>query len=373
MAESSGSVYKGKDKVTGSETEAESPAVITTGLAKIDDLIVAGTKAYGLKQYEEATEKFGKACEQYVIAKGKDHPYLLFYYGRSLFQVAVSSSDVLGGSKSTDAPENDMIANKSIKDAAESKATATTSTTSKENIGLFQFTGDVEDEEEEESEDEEPEADDSDFQTAWEVLDLSRTMFERQIKAIPEEAAAQAESVKKTVADIYDILGEISLESENFNQALRDLQSSLDLKEKLYPSYSTFISEAYFKLSLALEFIPEDPKARANAAEYVQKSIDSLQERSEKIGESDPELLESLQTRLQELKSAPTTQTSANDLMGQSATDLRERITKALTGAQDITGLVKRKRPAQSSEGGESSRSRESNDSKKQKPSPGLK
>ena len=57
------------------------------------------------------------------------------------------------------------------------------------------------------------------------------------------------------------MLAEISLENERFPNAIQDFRASLALKEGLYPFESEIIAEAWFKLSLALEFasITQEP------------------------------------------------------------------------------------------------------------------
>ncbi|KAK7205187.1 hypothetical protein BZA70DRAFT_224455, partial [Myxozyma melibiosi] len=312
----------------------------------IERLVATGSRAYGLKKYDEATENFAKACEEYVKENGKDDPNLLFLYGRALFQVAISSSDVLGGTKPAAAePENDLLSKKSVKAASPELEPS-----AKMN-GLFQFTGDAEDEDSEDEDEEEEEEAENDFETAWDVLDLARTIYEKQVKQLADGDEAVAD-IKKKIADIFDILGEISLESENFIQASRDLQSSLDLKLALYPFESTFVSEAYFKLSLATEYNTDIENPRQKAAELVQKAIDSVKKRAADAGGAEESgILTDLETRLQDLTFAPDPATTAAaatpiaDILGGNADTIKARLAEAFAGAQDISGLVKRKRP----------------------------
>lgn len=196
---------KGKEKVDDS------------GNAEINKLVAIGSKAFGLKKYDEATENFAKACEEYVKENGKDDPDLLFLYGRALFQIAITSSDVLGGTKPPAAieQEKDIIGKKAL------KASSPEPEPSVSKNGLFQFTGDAEDESEEE--DEEEEEAENDFETAWDVLDLARTIYENEItKLTADDEGTKAKVIqnKKKIADIYDILGEISLESGKSHEEL---------------------------------------------------------------------------------------------------------------------------------------------------------
>ncbi|KAK9369777.1 SHNi-TPR-domain-containing protein [Lipomyces kononenkoae] len=306
---------------------------------ELEKLTSAGLKSYGLKKYEDATESFARACEVFVMEHGRDDPNLLFLYGRALFQVAVSSSDVLGGARTDNAKTSTSTP------AAIQAASPTAESSGK---GLFQFTGDAEDAESEEDEEQGEQEDENDFETAWEVLDLARTLFDKRISSL-SDAETNKETmrdIQQKLADIHDILGEISLESENFAQAATDLEASLKLKEELYAEESTFVSEARFKLSLALEFIPDRPEQRKQAVELVEKAIDSVKKRIATSGEDDAGLLKDLEIRLHELQKVPTQTLNdgqAGDILGPSAAEIRDKLAAALTQSNDLSGLVRRK------------------------------
>jgi HAT1-interacting factor 1 len=67
------------------------------------DLCAKGTAQYAHKNYEEATDLFARASELQAELNGDmspDNAEILFLYGRSLFKVGQSKSDVLGGKAS---------------------------------------------------------------------------------------------------------------------------------------------------------------------------------------------------------------------------------------------------------------------------------
>ncbi|KAK9464514.1 SHNi-TPR-domain-containing protein [Lipomyces arxii] len=338
---------------SSTDSKGQSKEVLSVELKSAEDIelekvIAAGSQAYGLKNYEDATEQFAKACETYSMIHGQENPELLFLYGRALFQVAVSSSDVLGGTSESSSADKGGLIPKGLTPSSPRPE-------SSNNQGLFQFTGDAVDddsdkEDEQDGENQEEEAEEeSDFETAWDVLDLARTLFVKQLEDLRENEVDKKRDLQLKLADIYDILGEISLESENFPQASNDLEMSLNLKEDLYPPESTFISEACFKLSLALELIPDPPEMRLKAADLVQKAIDSLTKRSEISGENDPTLLNDLQIRLQELRNttkAPDVKNELANMLGSVSDDIKDKLVQTISQVTDISGLVKRKRPS---------------------------
>ncbi|KAI7097283.1 hypothetical protein KC352_g38636, partial [Hortaea werneckii] len=73
------------------------PAALT---GKLDHLKASATKEYSLKNYAAAAEFYSEAAEVQDQLNGEMVPEnadLLYQYGRCLYHVAVSKSDVLGG------------------------------------------------------------------------------------------------------------------------------------------------------------------------------------------------------------------------------------------------------------------------------------
>lgn len=306
--------------------------------SQLAQLKAKALKAYAQKDYATSTELYASACELQSTLHGENNPknaHLLYLYGRSLFEVALKKSDVLGGVTQEDKPEKEKKEKKTKDKPSEAPATNSEvaiadkaeKSIPKAKAGLFQFTGDENwDDTDEEDEDEADEADEEgkaadeedDFTLAWEILDYARVLFLKQLSpdstaeanpadstttdtstepvtSIPNEDAAappddETKALKTALADTYDLLGEVSLESESFAQAAKDLRSSLELKLELYPTESTLISEAHYKLSLALEFTAagEDvsasdrKKGREEAAEQMEMAIASCRARIKK-------------------------------------------------------------------------------------------
>jgi HAT1-interacting factor 1 len=204
------------------------------------DICARAAALYAHKSYEEAAEVYAQAAEMQAEMNGEMNPEnseILFLYGRALFRVGQSKSDVLGGKApaSGDVKKGTKGKKPSGSDAAKktaetgetgvsSAAAATASNADKTVRGdasgakkteelvpakpLFQFSGDEnfdmsDDEEavsselelqgervanlseqgdEGEGEDDEEEEDD-DLAVAFEVLDLARVLFEKRLGA----------------------------------------------------------------------------------------------------------------------------------------------------------------------------------------------
>jgi len=69
------------------------------------DICAKGTALYAHKNYEEAANLYGRAADMQAEINGEMEPEnaeILFLYGRSMFKVGQSKSDVLGGAAATE-------------------------------------------------------------------------------------------------------------------------------------------------------------------------------------------------------------------------------------------------------------------------------
>ncbi|KAI0137818.1 hypothetical protein F4776DRAFT_85262 [Hypoxylon sp. NC0597] len=281
------------------------------------DLTAKANALYAQKKYEEAAEVFSQATEMQAEINGEMAPEnadILFLYGRSLFKVGQSKSDVLGGKpppvpekKSNGATDKKPKLKKSQaepstistineeEEQTEAEKVTEEGVTIAEKVPdakkpLFQFTGDENfedsDEEEEAEEGEGEEDDDDDLAVAFEILDLARVLFEKSLERQEQDSSegkgkekAEGDSptvkhIKERLADTHDLLAEISLENEKYPLAINDCRASLKYKEELYGEESEVIAEAHFKLSLALEFASVTTSAEDTAAGAGPKPVD---------------------------------------------------------------------------------------------------
>ncbi len=226
------------------------------------DLSAKAAALYSRKQYEEAAELYTNAAEMQAEMNGEMNPEnaeILFLYGRALFKVGQSKSDVLGGkapeakkqtkpkaAKPAKPTNGSAPATAEKKDEAAGEAAAAEAE-DKENEEpkadqkkpLFHFEGDenfVDSEEEEDAEEGEGEDDeeDDDLAVAFEILDLARVLFNKRLedvqaadeteqgkgKEVAEGAtstdSATVRHIKERLADTHDLLAEISLENERY-------------------------------------------------------------------------------------------------------------------------------------------------------------
>ncbi|KAJ5355357.1 uncharacterized protein N7496_012569 [Penicillium cataractarum] len=335
--------------------EAEQPTTVdqidapTTDMrAELDDLITRAAAKDATKDHNAASELYSQATELQAALNGEMSPEnadLLYAYGKSLYNVAVSKSDVLGSKvagdsqSSSNAPAAKATSSKTaatggslVKDAISSSMTQNAATPAKEvNAQLdaapskpfFQFTGDEnfvdsDEEEDEEENGEAEEEEEDDFENAFEVLDLARILYLKKLEVAAENSTdkgkgkasdlpADLRHIKERLADTYDLQAEISLEGERFSDAVTDLRTALDLRNTLFPFEDPSVAECHYKLSLALEFasVPQqgeeddgqektvDEEMRNEAATQMEHAIESCKVRmasEEKKLEADKEM-----------------------------------------------------------------------------------
>ncbi|RAO71803.1 uncharacterized protein BHQ10_007815 [Talaromyces amestolkiae] len=285
---------------------------------RLDDLVTRAAAKDAVKDYNAAAELYSQATEIQAEINGEmsvENADLLYAYGKSLYNVGVSKSDVLGSKIAGGETPQETEPTKKAKEpssagliqAAISSSTAEGSLDSKKPTEsanqLFQFTGDEnfadsDSEEEGDGVQAEEEEEDDDFENAFEVLDLARVLLLKKLEDAEQKSNGKGKSadippkvrkIQERLADIYDLQAEISLEGESFVNAVSDLRAALELKETLYTFEDPSVSECHYKLSLALEFAsvsqPDedgegkpavvDPAMREESAKHMQSAIDS--------------------------------------------------------------------------------------------------
>ncbi|KAK3047478.1 hypothetical protein LTR09_011107 [Extremus antarcticus] len=398
---------------------------------KISKLKDRATQQYSLKHYPAAAELYSEAAEIQDQLNGEmnpDNADLLYQYGKCLYHVAVSNSDVLGGKvASSEEPKRKKrkTGKKTANGEGGSKAVIGEAMKSAEQDGeqvkeevktedaettpskpFFQITGDenfTDDEDEADEDaaaDAEAEEEEDDFAIAYEILDVARVLFERKIDQLntePWTTPEQQRQIHERLADTHDLQAEINLENERFTDAIKDTRDALALKMALYPEESSLRAEAHYKLSLALEFasvtstVDEpasvegaaiaqvDETMRAEAASEMELAIASCNariaketihlislelakqaEQARSIADV-KEMVVEMQQRLLDLQNPAVSLSGMNatgmegdgadavkgmlgELLGENAAGRKKKIEEATAGANDLSGMVKRKK-----------------------------
>ncbi|KAF4121023.1 HAT1-interacting factor 1 [Geosmithia morbida] len=333
-----------------SKKQHEEEEEIKSKRVTLADLSAKGTTLYAHKNYEEAAEVFSEASILQAAINGEtspDNAEILFHYGRSLFKVGQSKSDVLGGSAPEAKPAKAKPAVAPKPSASTSgDAAATADGNGKPEVAkpLFQFTGDenFDDDSDEDAapagEEEEEEEEEDDLATAFEILDLARVCYLKRLEQLQDEQGPDGKGretaanssivrhVKERLADTHDALSEISLENERYLNAIEDGRTSLKYKLELYPEESEIIAEAHYKLSLSLEFASVTTSGDNGTTAKREEMDQGL--RDEAISEMEL-AIKSFRLKLdnKEIELASSSSPEDNDLARKSIAEMKELIT----------------------------------------------
>ncbi|EGN96727.1 hypothetical protein SERLA73DRAFT_57984 [Serpula lacrymans var. lacrymans S7.3] len=241
----------------------------------IENALEHARRAFALRKYESAVDYYATALELMTKKHGEHAPEiadLYFSYGRALLENAISQAGVLGKEQPENGVDEENEGSGSGSGNISGPILSFSGDADDDAVDLFaQQAEELENEAENDEDGEEGEADDGepedDFNAAWEVLELARAIYEKEKDGDDDE-------VKLKLADTYIALGDVSLETEKFDQAISDYTSALSLKAILLPKSSRQIAEAHYKLSMVLDLTSGRLKDAISHAEEALESVE---------------------------------------------------------------------------------------------------
>lgn len=159
---------------------------------------------------------------------------------------------------------------------------------------------------------------------------------------------------------------QVFLNAESFDAAVQDLTRALELKVILYETSDPIISEAHYKLSLALEFA-QQPSPEANkdlALQHLQSAIESVRQRVNLLESQGKraeaaeakEMIEELTIKVDEMENPVKEQMDVSSMFasgGAFSEQLQEKLAQTfMSGANDLTRLVRKKEKPKPAEAG---------------------
>ncbi|XP_075615642.1 nuclear autoantigenic sperm protein isoform X2 [Balearica regulorum gibbericeps] len=148
-------------------------------------------------------------------------------------------------------------------------------------------------------EDKESEEDEiGNLELAWDMLELAKVIYKRQETKEAQLHAAQA----------HLKLGEVSIESENYTQAIEEFQACLALQQKYLEAHDRLLAESHYQLALAYHYNSQFDEAVlqfGKSVEVIDKRMAMLTERIKAAESGSPEdekEIEELKGLLPEIK-----------------------------------------------------------------------
>merc|ERR1712025_1402831 len=255
-----------KEKKSPKEVQEEASTCLTTGKRH---LLVNDVPA--------AVAEFAQACELLSAEFGetaKECAESYYYYGKSLLEMSRLESGVLGNALDGVPEEEDEANNSKVEDPA--KMTEEEKKEVEEKVGeaLDENFDELEkkaedDEESQEEMDTEKDAEEkkdcneeksaenkeeeeelSNLQLAWEMLELAKVVYTKQMESADEK---NKKDIEERLCRAILTLGEVSIENENYSQAVEDIQMCLK-KQENFPKDSRLVAETHYQLGVAQGF-----------------------------------------------------------------------------------------------------------------------
>ncbi|XP_061307366.1 nuclear autoantigenic sperm protein [Pezoporus flaviventris] len=120
------------------------------------------------------------------------------------------------------------------------------------------------------------------LELAWDMLELAKVIYKRQETKEAQLHAAQA----------HLKLGEVSIESENYTQAIEEFQACLALQQKYLEAHDRLLAESHYQLALAYHYNSQFDEAVlqfGKSVEVIDKRLAMLTERIKKAEGGCPE------------------------------------------------------------------------------------
>jgi len=197
--------------------------------------------------------------------------------------------------------------------------------------------------EEEENEDEEEEMDD--MELAWDILDLARLVY---------VDTADKKDSKIALSEIHSILGDISMETENFKQAADDFFNASNYHKDSQIENQRLLASLYYREGIALEYDgrPQESKAPLTSSKDI---LTSLLNSITTATEEDPDgkdvvgpssLSDELNTFIKDIenKLIDISNGTSNSAIIGNASLKSSMMAAATNAAQDLTSMIKKRK-----------------------------
>ncbi|CAJ0912324.1 9999_t:CDS:2, partial [Entrophospora sp. SA101] len=262
---------------------------------QIKNLTEEGTKALNLGEFEKAIEKFSEVSELSTIIYGnvsEEYAKALYNYGRALLENAMVQNKVLANDALEQQSKNDTITDDLLQQQP--------------NTSHLYFEG-------------EPDFSDGNDEVdvvnlveeidSWQILELARITY-LKIDSKDKEK-------KLILGEIYIKLGDVSLESENLDQAAIDYQEGVKIKSEFLPEDN--------------QLLPDRSRLES-AIDYVQKAIIVLQNRKKNLKSQ----LIALQEKVGKGKQVATTDDEDSSIIEDEIKEIDELLVEMETKLEDL-------------------------------------
>ncbi|XP_058408226.1 nuclear autoantigenic sperm protein isoform X4 [Diceros bicornis minor] len=287
------------DKVESLDVDSEAKKLLGLGQKHL----VMGDIPAAVNAFQEAASLLGKKYGETANECGE----AFFFYGKSLLELARMENGVLGNALEgvhVEEEEGEKTEDESLVENNDNiDETEGSEEEDKENDKAEEETPNdsvLENKSLQENEEEEI----GNLELAWDMLDLAKIIFKRQETKEAQLYAAQA----------HLKLGEVSVESENYVQAVEEFQACLNLQEQYLEAHDRLLAETHYQLGLAYGYNSQYDEAVAQFS----KSIEVIEKRMAVLNE-----------QMKEAEGSPTEYQKEIEELKELLPEIREKIEDA--------------------------------------------
>ncbi|CAJ0650989.1 12983_t:CDS:2 [Entrophospora sp. SA101] len=293
---------------------------------QIKNLTEEGTKALNLGEFEKAIEKFSEVSELSTIIYGnvsEEYAKALYNYGRALLENAMVQNKVLANDALEQQSKNDTITDDLLQQQPntshlyfEGEPDFSDGNDEVDVVNLVEEIDSITETIAETTISNDDQSDD-DLTLAWQILELARITY-LKIDSKDKEK-------KLILGEIYIKLGDVSLESENLDQAAIDYQEGVKIKSEFLPEDNQLLPDRS-RLESAIDYVQKAIIVLQNRKKNLKSQLIALQEKVGKgkqvattddedssIIEDEIKEIDELLVEMETKKKSTTTTTAIND------------------------------------------------------------
>lgn len=244
---------------TSDKERMENTELAVNILAQGKRNMVCGETPTAVTQFQEACRLLSKAYGE----TAKECADAYFCYGQALLHLARMETGALGNVIEED-DERSPVEGVGTED--EEDKTEEGEGTEEEGEAVEEADADEESTSQNGSQDGENPDDVSSLQLAWEMLELAKLIYLKD----------ESKAAKLRAAESHLKLGEVSLEIEQYEEAIQDLSKCLEIQREYLEPDNRLLAETYYQLGLAYCFnkqFTESAESFASAIKVIEERI----------------------------------------------------------------------------------------------------
>jgi len=348
-------------------------------IEKLDDLITRGNKYLIVKDADSAVDLLSEAARlaDFVYGAFAPETFLAYLnYGRSLAEWAADQYSVVKmkvNDEAESSSDEEESAEKENDDEIEEEVNEIEENEGEDNedtvreIEQPEQPEEITDETEDNGEEQNLDEVDHILKDAWNVLEVAKETSERKLKLVTEENDVRKWNLR--LSDSLYYLGQVLLLSDQSENAKIELTKSLEIKQKFLDKGDRELASNYYQIGKSFEAAVDYSEAK----KYYEKALEIMKIKLEQLeasasNDDDKKEVEDLKSICNDLETKIKDTIVSQNAMVQFEESVKGPLNESkpststpvdLSDADDISNLVRKRRPASDSNDTEAKKPKE--------------